>query len=130
MSAKSQHTPGPWQFKRTEGFEEQMRLLKRQYAEHDGYVRSNDGTWYILDSEGNQVAMATFKGEAKRGKGYAAPDPEGMQNARLIAAAPDLLTALEEIMALEPGDDTGRNQGIGEAQFYASAAIEILRTPA
>lgn len=74
----------PLRFERREGFEDQMRILKRPYGEHEGYARENDGTWIILDADGYGVIRVAFQGEAKRGKGWDAPDPEGMKLARLI----------------------------------------------
>jgi hypothetical protein len=77
----------PLSFERIEGFEEQMKTLKRPYAEHQGYARDNNGDWIICDADGYGVIVVRFQGEAKRGKGYAAPDPEGMLLARLIVKA-------------------------------------------
>ena len=77
----------PLSFERNEGFEEQMKILKREYAEHDGYTRENNGDWIIRDADGYGVIVVRFQGEAKRGKGYSAPDPEGMTIARMIVSA-------------------------------------------
>lgn len=77
----------PLSFERRENFEEQMKLLKRPYAEHEGYIRENDGSWVILDADGVGVIVVRMQAEAKRGKGYSTPDPEGMRLARLIVAA-------------------------------------------
>jgi hypothetical protein len=77
----------PLRFERNRGFEEQMKILKRPYAEHDGYPRENDGTWIILDADGVGVVRVAFQGEAKRGQGWCAPDPEGMAFCRLIVEA-------------------------------------------
>lgn len=77
----------PLKFERNEGFEEQMRVLNRSYLEHEGYARNNDGSWIIRDADGYGVITVHFQGEAKRGKGWCAPDPEGMKLARMIVDA-------------------------------------------
>ena len=69
--------------------------------------RDNDGAWIIVGSDGNRVAVASFKGTAKRGNAWNAPDPEGQANAQLIAAAPEMYEALET--ALEALHHTLRN---------------------
>lgn len=88
-----------WKFGRMKGFEERAAILKQPIADHDGYYRDNNGDWIVGDGEG-RVASVRFCGTAKRGQGYNAPDPEGMRRARLIAAAPQMLEALKEIMQL------------------------------
>jgi hypothetical protein len=62
--------------------------------------------------------------------------PEGIANARLIAAAPELLAALERIASLDPAQDSdeGHNEW-GEADCFrkaqdaARAAIAKATTP-
>lgn len=77
----------PLKFERNRGFEEQMKVLKRPYGDHDGYPRENDGTWIITDAEGVGVIRVAFQGKAKRGQGWQAPDPEGMKLAHMIVDA-------------------------------------------
>ena len=64
-----------------------MKILGKEYGEHEGYIRENDGTWIITDADGNGVIRVNFQGKAKRGQGYAVPDPEGMKLARMIVEA-------------------------------------------
>lgn len=66
----SGHTPGPW---RIDG------LTKRGV-----YARITGGDWYYFAK-----VVVKFADE---------PSPVGAANARLIAAAPDLLEALEKIL--------------------------------
>lgn len=77
MNAK--HTPGPWR----------MSDCGEWSASHDGYGASS----YIgvKDQAGTVVAIAVAHDPEPFGSD---PDPEA--NARLIAAAPDLLTMLVE----------------------------------
>lgn len=83
----SKHTPTPWKFERLDGVEEQYRILKKELLEHDGYFRHNDGSWVINSAEGYPIASVNFKGTAKRGQAWHAPDPEGQANARHIVLA-------------------------------------------
>ena len=93
-------TPGPWAFDRMESAVEFAALKGETLAEHEGYYRDNNGDWIITkrdaDEEfGGRIATATFKGKAKRGETYKAPDPIGQANARLIASAPKLYAELD-----------------------------------
>ena len=72
---KQQHTPGPW-----------------AYIVPDGYVVRHPQIY----SDFGPVANATWLGENKLDQLKA--------NARLIAAAPELLEALEEIVSAADGD--------------------------
>jgi hypothetical protein len=89
-----QFTPGPWQFRPMDGFDALHKLRGTKPEEHEGYFRANDGSWGVSCGNG-RVCLVDFQGKAKRGQGYAAPDPEGMANARLIAAAPEMYEALK-----------------------------------
>jgi hypothetical protein len=81
------HTATPWKFERMPEYEERAKLLGKPLADHEGYFRDNDGSWVIQDNEGNRIASVTFKGKAKRGETWNAPDPEGQANAELIVKA-------------------------------------------
>lgn len=104
--AGTKWTPGPWKFEpmgayTDDAFMEFERLTGKTKPEHEKYFRDNNGDWAI-GFDGGRVATATFRGTAKRGQGYNAPDPEGMANARLISAAPELYKALERIISELP----------------------------
>lgn len=104
---EGRHTQGRWKFERMESAEEFVKLKGETLAEHEGYYRDNNGDWIVGFSNegadeddmdiGGRIAAVSFKGSAKRGQTWNAPDPEGQANARLIAAAPDLLAALKAI---------------------------------
>ncbi len=127
------HTPGPWSFKRMEGYEEQCRILGRPVEDHGGYLRHNDGAWVVMNTqpEPGPIASVTFRGVAKKGQAWNAPDPEGQANSRLIAAAPALLEALETMLK---GDELGefecQRQGFPrwiERQEKARAALALAK---
>jgi hypothetical protein len=83
--------------------EEFARLKGETLEPHEGYYRTNSGAWIVTASEtdedgyqvGGPIAEVMFKGKAKRGEAYKAPDPEGQANARLIAESPELYRYLE-----------------------------------
>ncbi len=67
---KTQHTPGPW------------------HVASDGYLSSDYGFLPII---------MPFLRKANRTK-HGGPSPEAAANARLIAAAPELLLALQKLV--------------------------------
>lgn len=93
-------TPGPWELRKGVK-DEDAALLK--IPEHERYSRDNEGGWRILTKPDNKkgdfkpVGVATFQGKAKRGEAYRAIDPEGMANARLLAAAPEMAESLARV---------------------------------
>jgi hypothetical protein len=103
--------------------EEFARLKGETLAEHEGFFRANSGAWIVTASQtdedgyqvGGPICEVTFKGTAKRGEAYRAPDPEGQANAALIAAAPELYEALDDALdALVMA--AGENIGIPDQQ--------------
>jgi hypothetical protein len=91
-------TPGPWIFARNVDAERFAKLTGNPLQPHDGFFRGNDGSWSVFDAEGKGLARVVFRGEAKHGKEYGSPDPEGQANACLISAAPDLFAALHNLL--------------------------------
>jgi hypothetical protein len=89
----SKHTPGPFRV--------------ASFGEEDGkptWFRDNNGDW-VITSEKGRVGTATFSNDdIPARKRYGADDPEGLANARLFAAAPTMLEALQNIEAIcKPG---------------------------
>ena len=72
----SEHTPGPWSIGPTEGIGQRGRL-------------------YVVDAAG--VRVADCEAEKVSERRFARSMSEDASNARLVAAAPDLLAVLEEI---------------------------------
>lgn len=90
----AQHTPGPWG-------------LTRSYQPEQNKAAWNTQSPYITNRAGRHVACVLL--------GEAIPDQEILANARLIAAAPDLLEACYAL--LESEDSTLGDGGsvIGDA---------------
>ena len=89
------HTPGPWE-------------LDSESLKGDSYTAINGEGWYELAT----VVTRMISG--------AEDSPEGLANARLIAAAPDLLAALEWAV-----DAAGADQY--ESCWYATARMAIAK---
>jgi len=93
------HTPGPWE---------------ADFETYPIMVRSQSETWPLVDELGNEEGRAGV---------FIANTGDNKANARLIAAAPDLLEALEVILR-----DHMAVHGVGDlemqpALFQARAAI-------
>jgi hypothetical protein len=79
----TKHTPGEWKT-RTEGFDEKPYWGDVEvYTEDYGKVCALADNWSIWNSDGNEDAAIECRKEAEA-------------NAKLIAAAPELLEALKE----------------------------------
>lgn len=78
---ETKHTPGPWLRDRESGFDCDVRA-----------------------ANGRKIASVNVQNAPKSKKGWLSRQKENEANARLIAAAPDLLNALAEIVAAADGD--------------------------
>jgi len=100
VSERAKHTPGPWQSRWQEATDDSAHPI---------------------------IAIETCEGAGDvAGIHYASRDGEDEANARLIAAAPDLLTALQAVMAAwltEAGYGDGILEEHGPAIDAAHAAI-------
>jgi hypothetical protein len=130
-SLSKQPTAGPWSLNRMDSAVEFAALKGETLAEHEGYYRANSGAWIVTavqtDEEGFQVGgpicEVSFKGEAKRGEAYKAPDPEGQANARLIAAAPELYAFVAKFVEHCTFDTLGKGDNLDNLFAEAKSAL-------
>jgi hypothetical protein len=102
----SQHTPGPWEVVDEESFEWNSPSSPRREI-----------VWKSLYGSVYRIGYATYPTTAGGTMGAA----ERLSNARLIAAAPDLLAALETI--LDVWDDGQRDF---EDRMYVSGTFKAV----
>jgi len=106
--SKSDHTPGPWDFPMFAISDEDREMAERLGMEVPRF-HHNDGAVSIMAGSGDErkaVANVLCQTRFKRGEGYRTVCNERDANARLVAAAPDLLAALKwAVTVIRPGSD-------------------------
>jgi hypothetical protein len=112
MNMTNKHTPGPW---------------SADVSTSNGNGWTNDRQVVTVTGEGGNTLIALYSTECME---Y--PNNEtNSENARLIASAPDLLAALEEIetVCTESASDCRKRMGtrVGNALVAARAAIAKAR---
>ena len=110
----TQHTKGPWT----------AHIGEFSYADNVGSRPVTFGE----DENVGRICVVSAIADRKRNTPYNAPDLERDANARLIAAAPDLLEALRPLihqleMAYEDSEDAANAYGVTEDIARARAAI-------
>lgn len=74
-------------FERLSAYDEHAKITHKMLLPHEGFPRENNGDWVILEANGERFGTVTFKGHAKRGETWNAPDPEGQSRAQLLVHA-------------------------------------------
>lgn len=94
MSAS--HTPGPWRIRLYATDDDPAELIRLGLK--PVRLLNNDGS-IVVSGENGRIAVVDCQSAFKRGHGHTAECVERDANARLIAAAPDLLAAGRLVMA-------------------------------
>jgi hypothetical protein len=109
-------TPGPWVFREFFQDAEEIAKAKKHGLEPTPYM-DNDGSRYVYVNGDDgmvraNIAMVQSQTRFKRGKSFGGECAERDANARLIAAAPELLGALLRVRGhvLSSGDEHAISQ--------------------
>ena len=87
------HTPGPWKFREYAQTDEMLAEARSLGLEPTRYI-NNDGSVPVSAAE-TGICTVSCQTPFRRGSGHRAECDERDANARLIAAAPELLEALQ-----------------------------------
>ena len=115
------HTPGPWTFALYFQDAEQLAELQR-FGMTPTRCLLNDGSAPVM-ADGARVALIDCQTPYKRGKGHETECAERDANARLIAAAPDLLDALRAMLGDTPPAGEPGHVDFADAVKMARAAL-------
>jgi len=121
----SKHTPGPW---RVEDIKNQTLLNIVPLAQQKAFKRDPwNGNYYQIASVSTSYCRSAGKSKFEHPK---LPEGEALANARLIAAAPELLAALQALFAESASrfDYVGATPDEEKAMVDALAAIQKATT--
>jgi hypothetical protein len=92
----TKHTPGPWVVRVYAHTDDDMAEMEK-LGIRPVRMLTNDGCVPVMSAD-YRVALVDCQADYKRGQGYRAECAERDANAVLIAAAPELLAALQSVM--------------------------------
>lgn len=118
-----EYTKGPWHFRKWAQSDEDIAIARKVGVEPTP-LRMNDGSVPVSD-DGKNIAFVCCQTTFKRGMGYQTECEERDANARLIAAAPALLEALEELLLA--GQIEENDTAVGYTRKKARAAIKLAK---
>ena len=90
------HTPGPWTFRKYSLTDEMIEEARSLGIEPVRFINNNGSV--PVSAADTKICDVDCQAAFKRGSGHRAECEERDANARLIAAAPDLLNALKGII--------------------------------
>jgi len=95
MTTQAQHTPGPWKFEEFSGGEKQAEEVRQVLGREPTRMLTNEGYAFVSTDGGVVATIAPQRQDLKKRDLCTEEDQERSANARLIAAAPDLLAACD-----------------------------------
>ena len=122
QETKHTPTPGPWTWNTYMGGDAHA-AARRAAGIEPTMALNNDGGTYVMGT-GELIAVVALQAAVKKKDLWHAEDGERDANARLIAAAPSLLAALEKIVIIANGAG-GHGIMIQRILQEAQAAIDL-----
>lgn len=117
---ETKHTEGPWTYTKFAQSAEDLELMKKHGIEPT-LLCNNEGQAIVMAGD-YRVALVDCHTKFKRGNGHKTECAVREANARLIAAAPELLAALEGLIEGVAALDAKHVKGMGRARLAIEKA--------